>query len=822
MQVKQTVSLVFPAYNEAEYITRAVADAQATGAFDEIIVVDNNSRDRTAELAAAAGAKVIRCEAQGYGHALQAGMRAATGDLIALCEPDGTFDLKDIRKLLAYVDDFDVVAGTRTNADLIWEGANMRWDNRMGNLAVAKLLEWLFNGPDLSDVGCTFRVLKRTAYEAIRDHLTVGGSHLLPEIILLSLLRGQSVIEVPVNYRERTGESKITGTYRGLFRVAFAMISVILSHRFRVWFDGHLQRPVARVPVPRAHVWAAAALALVTTACIAWMVNTHLHDPPRGDDFDFVSAATALRDGAGLQYFRAYISDGTQIATGQEGARIQTWSFHPPGAIYVLSWMQRVVGDPVVAGRVMNLVAALLTILLIAFAYRQFYPDHDSWGPPLLAVALWLATGPVAVGALIIDADTALLPLLWLLFWALYYAATNRDRRWAWVAMFVSLAAVVFVKATHVLLVPFLVACDQMLRANWRRSVTLPLLLVLFGFVPAIVLWAAVLPQGASVSDALTYYRGQTTASLGLGTALRLNGTLFAYAGPVLALAPPICAGLVLWRLRSTGRGHRAEIVVVLAALVAWRVYLNKPTGFRYHMSSLPLLAPIVAHHAWSVLAHRRRGLVTGLGVAVAWALGVALLFGDQALRHYWATGTTPWLLTGAIAIVGGYAAMRRRALGMGEAFGSSLLLGHVVASLCILFALSTQPHSWWQSSENSGYGQRDRPHVVAMIQKRLAPDEYFYGDPGYAFDLGHQRVIWPWLLRQRLGQHRGRVMLSGPAGPLPIGVAIVQSDQPRLAALFVTAGYEHEILKTGEILMWRNRLASGASLDAAGQVSAP
>ena len=83
-------------------------------------------------------------------------------------------------KLLAYADDFDMVCGTRTTRELIWDQANMGWFLRVGNWAVAKLLQVLHGGPSLSDCGCTLRLTHRAALERIRGELTVGGSHFLP------------------------------------------------------------------------------------------------------------------------------------------------------------------------------------------------------------------------------------------------------------------------------------------------------------------------------------------------------------------------------------------------------------------------------------------------------------------------------------------------------------------------------------------------------------------------------------------------------------------------------------------------------------------
>lgn len=225
------MSIVLPAYNEEQYIRPAVEDFFASGVVDEVVVVDNNSRDRTAEEARATRARVVSETQQGYGHALRRGLREATGDLVILAEPDGTFMGRDILKLLAYSDDFDMVCGTRTTRELIWEQANMGWFLRIGNWVVAKMVQVLYDGPSLSDCGCTLRLLHRAALARIQDDLTVGGSHFLPEMVILALKRNLKVIEVPVNYRGRVGKSKITGSLKGTLITGFRMIGLILRYR---------------------------------------------------------------------------------------------------------------------------------------------------------------------------------------------------------------------------------------------------------------------------------------------------------------------------------------------------------------------------------------------------------------------------------------------------------------------------------------------------------------------------------------------------------------------------------------------------------------
>lgn len=229
------VSIVFPAYNEAANIARAVREFRAVEVVDEVIVVDNNSRDGTGDLAREAGARVIHEGRQGYGNALRRGLREADGEYVVLAEPDGTFVANDVLKLLSYADEFDMVMGTRTTRELIWDQANMGWFLRVGNVAVAKLLQILFDGPSLSDCGCTLRLIRREPLHKILDGLTVGGSHFLPEMVVLALLRHLRVIEIPVNYRGRVGESKITGSRTTTVKVGARMIGLILNYRLKSW-----------------------------------------------------------------------------------------------------------------------------------------------------------------------------------------------------------------------------------------------------------------------------------------------------------------------------------------------------------------------------------------------------------------------------------------------------------------------------------------------------------------------------------------------------------------------------------------------------------
>ncbi len=232
MYKNKKVSVVMPAYNEEEHIAIAVSDFKSQPYVDEVVVVNNNSRDNTKKLALNAGAIVVDEIRQGYGYACQRALVENSGDYIILVEPDGTFSAHDIEKLLAYSNDFDFVIGTRTSKEMIWEGANMGKFLKWGNWTVAKMIELLYNAPSLTDVGCTYRLIKREALLKIKDKFSVGRSHFSPEMMILAIKSEISMIEIPVNYKKRKGESKITGRMWPAFKLGLVMIKLIISYRF--------------------------------------------------------------------------------------------------------------------------------------------------------------------------------------------------------------------------------------------------------------------------------------------------------------------------------------------------------------------------------------------------------------------------------------------------------------------------------------------------------------------------------------------------------------------------------------------------------------
>jgi glycosyltransferase involved in cell wall biosynthesis len=226
------VAVIFPTYNEKDSIRRATLDFFDTALADEVIVINNNAAPGTSEQLIGTGAREVFESRQGYGHALLRGIDECSADLIVLAEPDGTFSGHDLIKLLAYSDDVPVVFGTRTSRDFIWTGANMGRFLRVGNWAVAKMTELLFNTTILTDMGCTYRLFHRDALQLIRPHLTIGGSHFGPQLLMEVVAHHVPFVEIPVNYRQRVGQSSVTGDLWKAFRLGVRMIFLVLGYRF--------------------------------------------------------------------------------------------------------------------------------------------------------------------------------------------------------------------------------------------------------------------------------------------------------------------------------------------------------------------------------------------------------------------------------------------------------------------------------------------------------------------------------------------------------------------------------------------------------------
>lgn len=235
----KTLTVVLPTYNEKDSIADCIRRFEQLGVVDEVLVVNNNAADGTSEEVAKTGAREVIETTQGYGAAIKRGLREADTDLVCICEPDGTFNPEDLHKLLAFMPECEIVIGSRTVSNFIWDGANMGWFLLWGNWAVAKMIEILYNTSYLSDVGCTFRVLSRDQARNILELSTLDGSAYGLEMLLLSVITKAKLVQVPVNYHPRVGVSSVTGDLGKTISLGMEMGVLVLKMRFKAWRIRH-------------------------------------------------------------------------------------------------------------------------------------------------------------------------------------------------------------------------------------------------------------------------------------------------------------------------------------------------------------------------------------------------------------------------------------------------------------------------------------------------------------------------------------------------------------------------------------------------------
>jgi glycosyltransferase involved in cell wall biosynthesis len=229
----QTIAVILPTYNEKDSIADVITQFDNLGIVDDIIVINNNAAPGTSEQVATTRAREIHEPRQGYGAAIKRGLAEADTDLVAICEPDGTFKAADLHKLLAFMPECDYVIGSRTVSNFIWDGANMGWFLQWGNWAVAKMVEILYNSSYLSDVGCTFRIMTRDQTRMILNKSQLDGSAYGLEMLLLAVIMPTRLVQVPINYHPRIGTSSVTGDLTKTLKLGFQMIGLVLRMRTR-------------------------------------------------------------------------------------------------------------------------------------------------------------------------------------------------------------------------------------------------------------------------------------------------------------------------------------------------------------------------------------------------------------------------------------------------------------------------------------------------------------------------------------------------------------------------------------------------------------
>jgi glycosyltransferase involved in cell wall biosynthesis len=225
------IAVIIPALDEEGSVAQVIAEVPRD-LVHEVIVVDNGSTDRTAEVARAAGARAVREERRGYGHACAAGVAAAGDefDVLVFMDGDGSDNAGQIGTLIEPIerDEADLVLGSRALGPAA-RGALLP-HQRLGNVLTTTLVRLLY-GQQITDLP-PFKAIRRPVLvELGMREMTYGWT---VEMIVKCAQRGHHIVEVPVTARPRiAGQSKVSGTIKGTVLAAYYLLGTTLKYAWR-------------------------------------------------------------------------------------------------------------------------------------------------------------------------------------------------------------------------------------------------------------------------------------------------------------------------------------------------------------------------------------------------------------------------------------------------------------------------------------------------------------------------------------------------------------------------------------------------------------
>jgi glycosyltransferase involved in cell wall biosynthesis len=210
MSSEPQISVIIPCLDEEEAVGNVVDQAlegiRQSGRTGEVVVVDNGSSDRSAEVAAEHGARVVTERRRGYGSAYLTGLAEARGEYVVMGDADETYPLQELAPFVDRLEQGDdLVMGSRFKGTI--HGDAMPFLNRfVGNPILTGMLNLLF-GVKVSDAHCGMRAIRREAAAGLDLHST--GMEFASEMVFKAYRRGLTVSEIPIDYYPRIGESKL-------------------------------------------------------------------------------------------------------------------------------------------------------------------------------------------------------------------------------------------------------------------------------------------------------------------------------------------------------------------------------------------------------------------------------------------------------------------------------------------------------------------------------------------------------------------------------------------------------------------------------------
>ena len=225
------IKVIIPAYNEEKSIAKVIQDLPSI--VDEIVVVNNNSSDKTGEEAKKNGATVLTEKRRGYGYACLKGMsylksQTTPPDIVVFLDGDYSDYPEELTKLVAPIiaDRIDFVIGARSKK--LREKGSMTAVQIFGNWLATRLMSWFYNSK-FTDLG-PFRAIKYDKLIALQmEDKTYGWT---VEMQLKALKKKYSYTEIPLKYRNRIGISKVSGTLKGAIFAGIKILYWIVKYSF--------------------------------------------------------------------------------------------------------------------------------------------------------------------------------------------------------------------------------------------------------------------------------------------------------------------------------------------------------------------------------------------------------------------------------------------------------------------------------------------------------------------------------------------------------------------------------------------------------------
>ncbi|MCL5018709.1 MAG: glycosyltransferase family 2 protein [Candidatus Pacearchaeota archaeon] len=218
--MNREISVILPCYNEEKSLGFCIDEIRKVSRENnlnpEIIVVDNNSIDRSREIAKEKKVNYLFEEKKGYGSAYLAGLKSANGQILIMADCDGSYDFNDMPKFLNELENNDLVVGNRANKNLL------PILNRIGGFLINKMLKR--KGLNIKESCTGFIGIKKEKLDLL--NLKKQGMEFSSELLVRANEKELKIQEIDINFRQRIGKSKLKIFRDGFRHLKFLLLGI--------------------------------------------------------------------------------------------------------------------------------------------------------------------------------------------------------------------------------------------------------------------------------------------------------------------------------------------------------------------------------------------------------------------------------------------------------------------------------------------------------------------------------------------------------------------------------------------------------------------